>query len=42
MDSKRIGWDINMNVEISDDEEAAFHGVAVFKEVWEFLEEKSQ
>ena len=24
---------INMNVEISDDEEAAFHGVAVFKEV---------
>ena len=32
-DSKRIGRDINMNVEISDDEEAAFHGVAVFKEV---------
>ena len=40
MDSKRIGWDINMNVEISDDEEAAFHCVAVFKEVREFLEEK--
>ena len=39
-DSKRIGRDIDMNVEISDDEEAAFHGVAVFKEVWEFLEEK--
>ena len=38
-DSKRIGGDINMNVEISD-EEAAFHGVAVFKEVGEFLEEK--
>ena len=29
-----------MNAEISDDEEAAFHGVAVFKEVGEFLEEK--
>ena len=29
-----------MNVEISDDEEAVFHGVAVFKEVGEFLEEK--
>ena len=29
-----------MNVEISDDEEAAFHCVAVFKEVREFLEEK--
>ena len=29
-----------MNVEISDDEEAAFHGVAVFKEVGKFLEEK--
>ena len=40
MDSKRIGGDINMNVEISDDEDAAFHGVAVFKEVGEFLEEK--
>ena len=40
MDSKRIGGDINMNVEISYDEEAAFHGVAVFKEVGEFLEEK--
>ena len=39
MGSKRIGWDINMNVEISDDEEAAFHCVAVFKEVREFLEE---
>ena len=39
-DSKRIDGDINMNVEISDDEEAAFHGVAVFKEVGEFLEEK--
>ena len=39
-DSKRIGGGINMNVEISDDEEAAFHGVAVFKEVGEFLEEK--
>ena len=39
-DSKRIGRDINMNVEISDDEEVAFHGVAVFKEVGEFLEEK--
>ena len=32
-DSKRIGGDINMNVEISDDEEAAFHTVALFKEV---------
>ena len=40
MDSKRIGWDINMNVEISDDEEAVFHGVAVLKEVEQFLEEK--
>ena len=40
MKSKRIGRDINMNVEISDDQEAAFHIVAVFKEVWEFLEEK--
>ena len=39
-DSKRIGGDINMNVEISDDEDVAFHGVAVFKEVGEFLEEK--
>ena len=39
-DSKRIGRDINMNVEISDDEEAAFHTVALFKEVGEFLEEK--
>ena len=39
-DSKRIGRDINMNVEISDDEEAAFHGVAVFKKVRELLEEK--
>ena len=39
-DSKRIGGDIDMNVEISDDEEAAFQGVAVFKEVGEFLEEK--
>ena len=39
-DSKRIGGGINMNVEISDDEEAAFHGVAVFKEVGEFLKEK--
>ena len=39
-DSKRIGGDINMNVEISYDEEDAFHGVAVFKEVGEFLEEK--
>ena len=29
-----------MNVEISDDEDVAFHGVAVFKEVGEFLEEK--
>ena len=29
-----------MNVEISDDEEAAFHTVALFKEVGEFLEEK--
>ena len=29
-----------MNVKIFDDEEAAFHGVAVFKEVGEFLEEK--
>ena len=29
-----------MNVEISDDEEAAFHGFAVFKEVGELLEEK--
>ena len=38
-DSKRIGGDINMNVEISDDEEAAFHSVAVFEEVREFLEE---
>ena len=28
-----------MNVEISDDEVAAFHSVAVFKEVREFLEE---
>ena len=28
-----------MNVEISEFEEAAFHGVAVFKEVREFLEE---
>ena len=37
---QRIGGDINMNVEISDDVEAAFHGVAVFKEVGEFLEEK--
>ena len=37
MGSKRIGWDINMNVEISND---AFHGLAVFKEVREFLEEK--
>ena len=35
-DSKRIGGDINMNVEISDEEEAAFHSVAVFKEVREF------
>ena len=41
-DSKRIGGDINMNVEISDDEEAAFHSIAVFKAVREFLEEKSQ
>ena len=40
MDSKRIGGDINMNVEISDDEEAVFHGVAVFKEVGEFLEKR--
>ena len=39
-DSKRIGGDINMNVEISDDEDAAFYSVAVFKEVGEFLEEK--
>ena len=39
-DSKRIGGDINLNVEISGDEEAAFHGVAAFKEVSEFLEEK--
>ena len=39
-DSKRIGGDINMNIEISDDEEVAFHGVALFKEVGEFLEEK--
>ena len=39
-DSKRIGGDIDMNVEISDDEEAAFHGVAMFKEVGELLEEK--
>ena len=39
-DSKRIGGDIDMNVQISDDEEAAFHGVAVFKEVGEFFEEK--
>ena len=39
-DSERIGGDINMNVEISDDEEAASHEeVAVFK-VGEFLEEK--
>ena len=38
-DSKRIGGDINLNVEISGDEEAAFHTVAVFKEVREFLEE---
>ena len=37
MGSKRIGGDINMNVEISND---AFHGLAVFKEVGEFLEEK--
>ena len=35
-DSKRIGGDIDMKVEISDDEEAAFHSVAVFKEVREF------
>ena len=41
-DSKRIGGDINMNVEISDDEEAAFPAVAVFKKVRELLEEKSQ
>ena len=40
--SKRIGGDINVNVEISDDEEAAFHAVAVFEEVGELLEEKSQ
>ena len=39
-DSKRIGGDINMNVEISYKEEAAFHGVEVFKEVGEFLDEK--
>ena len=39
-DSKRIGGDINMNVEISYDEEDAFHGGAVFKEVGEFSEEK--
>ena len=39
-DSKRIGGDINLNVETSNDEEAAFHTVAVFKEVGEFLEEK--
>ena len=32
-DSKRIGGDINMNVEISDDEEAALHDVVMFKEV---------
>ena len=38
-DNMRIGGDINMNVEISDDEVAAFHSVAVFKEVREFLEE---
>ena len=38
--SKRIGGGVNMNVEISDDEEAAFHAVAVFNEVGEFLEEK--
>ena len=35
-DNMRIGGDINMNVEISDDEVAAFHSVAVFKEVREF------
>ena len=34
-DRKRIGGDINKNVEI-DDEEAAFYDVAVFKEVGEF------
>ena len=39
-DSKRIGGDINMNVETSNDEEAAFHTVAEFKEVVECLEEK--
>ena len=39
-DSKRIGGDIDMNVEIFDDEEAVFHGVAVLKEVEQFLEEK--
>ena len=39
-DSKRIGGDINMNIEISDDEEAAFHAFAMFKEVGEFLQEK--
>ena len=32
--------DINMNVAVSDDDVAAFHAVAVFKEVGEFLEEK--
>ena len=42
MDSKRIGGDINMNVEISYDEEAAFHGVAVLKVVREFSEENIQ
>ena len=38
-DSQRIGGDININVDISDDEGSAFCGVAVFKEVGEFLEE---
>ena len=40
-ENKRIGGDINMNVEISDDEGSAFHGVAVFKEVGELSEEKT-
>ena len=31
---------MRMNVALSNDEEAAFHAVAVFKEVGEFLEEK--